>query len=132
MRFSLPLSKVFPKCALGDWLWRFKRRSHVRDVGLVRCFDERPGRAQCVDGDEVVGSVAARQRLTTSRGTIPEYGDGGLLMETLVVEEGVPLDVVVLQHLDERLARLGGETSQAHRRAVGGCRRREGEKLIEL
>ena len=53
-------------------------------------------------------------------------------METHVVEEGVPLDVVVLQHLDEGLARLRREACKARRRAVGRCRGREGKELVEI
>ncbi len=58
---------MLPKCALGDWLWGLKRRLHILDMGLVCGFDEWSGRAQSINGDEVVGSVAATKRLTTSR-----------------------------------------------------------------
>ena len=50
---------MFPEVRLGHGFGGLKGRAHVRDVRLVRLLDERASRAEGVDGDEMVRSMAA-------------------------------------------------------------------------
>ena len=55
----LALPEVLPEILVGNRLRRLEGGSHVYDVSLVCLLNELAARAHGVDGDEVVGSVAA-------------------------------------------------------------------------
>lgn len=74
---------------------------------FVRCLDIWTIRAEVEERKEVVRGVADAY-MSTILGCLLKVARGVVLMESLVVEEDMPFDVIVLQHLDESGSGLGG------------------------
>ncbi len=89
----LALPHMLPKVALVYRLRRLEGRAHVHDVRLVGLFDRRPTGTHSVDRHEVVRRMTVKKyRL---RYTLDERRTFHLLVVSLVIEESVPLDVIV-------------------------------------
>ena len=63
--YVLEVADVLPEIVVGDFLRRLVSRSQVGDVSLIRVFDELAARAQGIDGDEVMRSMAIGRRQST-------------------------------------------------------------------
>ena len=63
--YILEVADVLPEIVVGDCLRRLVSRSQVGDVSLIRVFNELAARAQGIDGDEVMRSMAIGRRQST-------------------------------------------------------------------
>ncbi len=81
---------------------------------LIRRLYQRAIRSQVVDGEQLVRRVALRA-VGVSTILISDAKELESLVETLVVEEYVPLDMIILQRLLQRRGRVRGDPGKACR-----------------
>lgn len=97
---------------------------------VICLFNGRSTGTNSVDCYEMVGRMArmsghaGQQRSTNS--------ELNTLVGSHVVEERVPIDVVVLQRLHQRITGQPGDTGQTHRRPTGRSLGGKGEERVEL
>ena len=95
------------KVPLSDWVGRLVGGKQVGGVRFVRCLDIWTIRAEVEERKEVMRGVADAYMSTIS-GSLAKVARGLVLMEPLVIEEDMPFDVIVLQHLNQSGSGLGG------------------------